>query len=204
MAEKKVEEKVYYPHNFARIDGRGVFIEISDISLGIGKMLLNFCKYNTQTNKMEYTIPCYFDITTFLFLNEIIKSGAVLSKAQLFKKEGKNEALYSKLSGVPSSKVESRKKDFPFEVPKGKAVAKIFEICHSTKSDYLLRASYFIGDDNNKTGIIVPEGNRLSYIMIPVKHEDLCGMFLYGTHRLTSFETTKMIINPNEYFKPKN
>lgn len=50
-----------YIHNFAREDSKGAFVELSDFSFDIGKILINFVKYDENTHKTEFTIPIYLD-----------------------------------------------------------------------------------------------------------------------------------------------
>lgn len=43
-----------YIHNFAREDSKGAFVELSDFSFDIGKILINFVKYDEHTQDWIY------------------------------------------------------------------------------------------------------------------------------------------------------
>lgn len=193
-----MEEKVYYAHNFVRKDARGSFVEAVDSALPIGKMMLNFCKYNGLTNKMEYTIPIYLNVDEALYLIESVKSTNLYRKLAVIKKQGLQTPAYSKLSGISMSKLEKYKAKLPFEVPAGKTVSKTFTIEPSSKYDYLLRATYKLGREDDK-GLIIPEGKPLAYIMVALSHEDLCGFMLFIEKRIQAYETAKMIAYASEY-----
>lgn len=193
-----MEEKVYYAHNFVRKDARGSFVEAVDSALPIGKMMLNFCKYNGLTNKMEYTIPIYLNVDEALYLTEIVKNSNLYRKLAAIKKQGLQAPAYSKLTGISMSKIEKYRAKLPFEVPAGKTVSKTFDILPSTKYDYLLKATYRLGSEDEK-GLIIPEGKPLAYIMIALSHEDLCGFMLFIEKRIQAYETAKMIAYATEY-----
>ena len=66
-----------YIHNFAREDSKGAFVELSDFSFDIGKILINFVKYDENTHKTEFTIPIYLDFKEYLALVEEVRSGRI-------------------------------------------------------------------------------------------------------------------------------
>lgn len=187
----------YYKHNFARMDARGAFVELSDYSLSIGKMLFRFVKYNQQTNKQEYKIDIYMDVQEYLGLCNLVESMYLMKKADFYKNKGQiNDSLYEKLSGYTPDKVQGLQ--VPFQIPQGKGLSKTFKIIPSTKYCYNLMALYRLGNAN-ATGLIIPEGKTLSYIQIPMSHEDLAGLLMYGKIRIEAYETVKLRKYAGEY-----
>lgn len=192
--DKQVE---YYKHNFARMDARGSFVELSDYSLSIGKMLFRFVKYNQQTNKQEYKIDIYMDVTEYLGLCNLVESMYLMKKSEFYKNKGQiNDSLYESLTGYTPDKVQGLQ--VPFQIPQGKGLSKTFKIVPSTKYCYNLMALYRLGNAN-ATGLIVPEGKTLSYIQIPMSHEDLAGLLIYGKMRIQAYETVKLRKYAGEY-----
>lgn len=190
-----------YIHNFAREDSKGSFVELSDYSFDIGKILINFVKYDEKTHKQEFNIPIYLDFKEFFGIFEAVKSGRIYKKIQSEIKRGNNFVNVNQiLSGDSIEKAKTKK--YPFNVPNGKAVSKSFQFSASTKSDYLMKASYAIGREE-ENGLIVPEGKIINYIQIPMNHQTLIGFLTYGYVRIQSYETMKMI-NFKDEFNLKN
>lgn len=192
-----MEDPKYYNYNFTRLDAKNCFVELVDRGLDIGKMLFRFVKYNpNQGNRQEFTIDFYLSVEEFLALAESVKNGNLYKLIQQAKREGNQQAVYSKLTGYAPDKLEGRR--FPFQVPSGKAVSKSLEIQASTKSDYLLTGVYRLGNEKNN-GLIVPEGPRLAYVQIPMSHAQFVGFMKYGEFRIQAYEVVRMIKNRDRY-----
>lgn len=190
-----------YIHNFAREDSKGSFVELSDYPFDIGKILINFVKYNDETHKQEFNIPIYLDFKDFFGIIESVKSGRVYKRIHEEIKKGNTFANVNQfLSGDSSEKAKTRK--YPFSVPEGKAVSKSFQFSPSKKSDYLIKACYSIGREE-ENGLIVPDGKVINYIQIPMSHQTLVGFLTYGYVRIQAYENMKML-NFKDEFNMKN
>ena len=152
-----------YIHNFAREDSKGAFVELSDFSFDIGKILINFVKYDENTHKTEFTIPIYLDFKEYFALVEEVRSGRIYRRISEEKSKGNMYANVNQiLSGDSAEKARTKK--YPFEVPNGKAVSKSFSFSVSKKSGYLLKASLGLGREDEK-GLIIP-GVQYKYIEV--------------------------------------
>lgn len=198
MVENTKKES-YYPYQFARVDGRNVFMEAIDKSFQIDKMLINFCKYDGNTKKMAYTIPIYFEIPDFLYLSSIIQNGVLYKQIAKAKAAGDNyKEVYSKYTGIPVSKVGMYKDRLPFDVPQGKGVSKVFSITPSSKYAYYFKATMSLGDESEK-GILIPSGKPLATIAIPLTQEAAVGFFRFCEVKMQAFYAAKMCFNAKYY-----
>lgn len=186
-----------YIHNFAREDSKGAFVELSDFSFEIGKILINFVKYDENTHKTEFTIPIYLDFKEYFALVEEVRSGRIYHRISEEKSKGNMYANVNQiLSGDSAEKAKMKK--YPFEVPNGKAVSKSFSFSVSKKSGYLLKASLGLGREDEK-GLIIPDGKIINYIQIPINHKELYGFLRYGEIRIMAYENMKMMHFKDEF-----
>lgn len=179
---------------FVRLDGKDSFVELDyGFYVESGKILMRFCKYNPQNNnKMDFTIPVYFDAAEFIGLYEKLKASRMWDYSRRLSYEKKiNEVLYASYSGYGVQKTQTLKDKIPFPVGENEAVAKVFQVLPSMNKTYMLKASIMKGQEL-PTGAIKPIFNNPRYIQIPGDYEDIIGFLGMGVMRLQTLDMLRM------------
>ena len=120
-----------------RIDGKGVFLEVTTNGLPIDKLYFGFVQYNKSAEKgqrMSGNVNIYMNVLEAQVLARAIMSGrlAVLKKAEMkrLKESGGKYAnpVYSKQGGTPAASNN------------GQAIARLFEITPGSNQPWILCA----------------------------------------------------------------
>lgn len=231
------------PNQITRVDGKNTFLEVMRDAFTIQKVHINFIEYDpNKNNQQTKKIETYIDFDKFLFLIESILKGGLVAKAKAenaLLQERINKALQEKqdtkyiyakevfvdMGGISSKslprKIEAWKKKHPdkpmfnFEIPQGKCISRQFKITPGMKKPWVLSGEQGIGDDNNKTGLIVPvpTGNDKMYrpkeiVRVPFEsHDDLKKFALICKAHIEGFISATYVdyVNKyNEYQKSRN
>lgn len=146
-----------------RLDGRGVFVEVTTNGLPIDKAFFGFVQYNKNAEKGSRTsgsINIYMNVLEAQVLARDIMSGrlATLKKIELKRMKEKNEKyarpVYSKQGGTPAASNN------------GQAIARLFEITPGSSQPWILCAKQGKAHETQE-GLIVMDGNPETVIRVP-------------------------------------
>ena len=189
-----------------RVDGKGCFVEFmsgmfAPLKPGkLGKVLMNFCTYNEQTNAQTCLIPIYIDIPKFCALTDDIRFGrlkalATKEKQAVAKGEKRYEGSIWQDMGGTSAKILARQGKSRED---GMSESRVFDIVPAKKENtYLLKATRGAGEEATQ-GIIQPKidyRNKGSYdqIQIAVSDEDLRAIAKTIDMHIEAYYTTQWI-----------
>lgn len=146
-----------------RIDGKGVFMEVTTNGLPIDKLFFGFIQYNKTAEKgqrVSGNVNIYMNVLEAQVLARDIMSGrlAMLKKAEMkrLKESGGKYAnpVYSKQGGTPAASNN------------GQAIARLFEITPGSNQPWILCAKQGKAHET-KEGLIVMDGNPETIIRVP-------------------------------------
>lgn len=167
MPEKKMKKT--NDNQIIKIDGRDCFVEVTADAFEIGKVRMNFVKYDLTLqpgSRQTDFIPIYMDFSMFLLFAQDVLSGrlASLPDSKLFELMGGTSA--ERLAHVGKSRDDKMSLSRQFRLMKG------------SKRPFLLQAEQGPGETSD-TGLIMPRyGKKFGVepeqkIMIPMTAEDL-------------------------------
>lgn len=146
-----------------RIDGKGVFMEVTTNGLPIDKVYFGFVQYNKEAEKGQRTsgsIGIYINVLEAQVLARDIMSGrlASMKKVEMKRLEESGEKyanpVYSKQGGTPAASNN------------GQAIARLFEITPGSSQPWILCAKQGKAHET-KEGLIVMDGKPETTIRIP-------------------------------------
>lgn len=143
----------------ARIDGKNCFVEVLNRAFPIGKVSVNFIKYNTGNTKgsrIESEIHAYIDWDEFLYFADLIETIDLNAAG--------TGNLWENLGGSIPGK--AKRSD-------GKAESRKLALQKGSRYDFMLLAEKGAGEVNN-TGLIVPKYGTTpdQRVTIPMKMKD--------------------------------
>lgn len=146
-----------------RIDGKGVFMEITTNGLPIDKLYFGFVQYNKEAEKGRRTsgsIGIYMNVLEAQVLARDIMSGRLASLKKIEKKRMKETGekyanpIYSKQGGTPAANNN------------GQAIARLFEVTPGTAQPWILCAKQGKAHET-KEGLIVMDGKPEITVRVP-------------------------------------
>ena len=146
-----------------RIDGKGVFVEVTTNGLPIDKVYFGFVQYNKSAekgNRASGNINIYMNVLEAQVLARDIMSGrlAALKVKELkrMQKSGEKYAnpVYSKQGGTPAASNN------------GQAIARLFEITPGSSQPWILCAKQGKAHETQE-GLIVMDGKPETTIRVP-------------------------------------
>lgn len=155
-----------------RKDGKGCFVEVKNDFFALGKVHLQFIKYDlTRPSGDRYTdnINIYLDIAEFLVLAHEAVSGVLYAKTKQFESEGNKNPLFQSMGGTSAKRL----KQINQARADGKSLSRVFTISPS-KIGYFFSASSGPGEEDTK-GLIVPKfgNNPENRVSVPISHTDV-------------------------------
>ena len=176
----------------SRIDGKNCFVEAVNTCFNIHKVLLNFVKYDENTNKTLSKMEQFLDFDDALGLCEYVLTGSfrrnVMEAGRTGMFEGKpvNDytCFYHRFSGKEYSSAHNQKKynelksSFPRLTDLGGRVivSKQLKLQASKKYFLTLRIEYGNGEVQG-TGAVAPKGNPFDWINIAMDEPMALGFF---------------------------
>jgi len=155
-----------------RKDGKGCFVEVKNDCFALGKIHLQFIKYDmSRPSGDRYTdnINIYIDIAEFLVLAHEAVSGILYAKAEKFKDDNNKAPLFQSMGGTSAKRL----KQLNQARPDGKSLSRVFSISQSNIG-YFFSASSGPGEEDVK-GLIVPKfgNNPENRVSVPISHTDV-------------------------------
>ncbi|EGT3642176.1 TPA: hypothetical protein UL242_002518 [Clostridioides difficile] len=202
-------EKKFLRHQIIRIDGSNVFFEVLSNAFPIGKVQINFRKYDKNANKGEkftQQVDIFINIENALVLCQDILSGKIEKLAVLSEKEAKQkdskypQPIWKNLGGTSVKKLKEQNK----ERKDGYALSRMLKLSPG-KIGFLFTAEEGKGEETD-TGLITPRYNQNpdSRILVPLNSEQLKTLALMIKIHIESYLTIKY--NPyfsNSYWENK-
>ncbi len=189
------------PNQIIRIDAKNTFMEVVNDSFSLGKVQINFCKYNEKTKKQILRIEIYLSFDKARVLVYDILSGRLDKRISDAKEAGSFEQQkinsftsyftdmgginFSRNGGLGKWKFEKNRKMYPW-IEEGKVLSRQFKIMESTKYKYLFLAECGLGTISS-TGLIIPEGYPKETIKIPLTEENALELALGLKEHLEAF-----------------
>lgn len=160
------------PQQLIKLSGKDTFVEVMNNPFEIGKILLNFAKYNDNAKageKITDNIQIYMDLEEALVLAHDIVSGKIPQLAKIEKDKGSKypKEVYKKQGGTSAARLKASGK----ERPDGMAESRVLKIGPGGKVDFMLTAEKGKGEEN-QTGLIVQKSTE-STVRVPVSADDL-------------------------------
>lgn len=170
-----------------RVDAKDCFLEILNSAFPIGKVQMNFIKYNSNTHKQEQKLEFYFDFNTALYLCNLITSGrldrtiAAAAQSKTFDGKPVNDftSYFTEMGGInckDHAKWAKYNEIYPW-LTQGSSVSRQFKIQKSSLYKYMFRLEYGNGTVNEK-GLIVPTGKSEVALNVPITEKDAIAMAL--------------------------
>ncbi len=158
----------------ARVDGKNCFVEVLNRAFPIGKVSINFIKYNTGNTKgsrIESEIHAYIDWDEFLYFADLIETIDV--------KAAGTGNLWENLGGSLPGK--AKRTD-------GKAESRKLALQKGSRYDFMLLAEKGAGEVNN-TGLIVPKYGSTpdQRVSIPMTMKDAKKMVLAVKQHMAAY-----------------
>lgn len=165
-----------------RKDGKGCFVEVKNDCFTLGKVHLQFIKYDlNRPSGDRYTdnINIYIDVAEFLVLGHEAVSGVLYAKAKQFEAESNKSPLFQSMGGTSAKRLKFLNQTRA----DGKSLSRVFTVSQSNKG-YFFSASSGPGEEDAK-GLIVPKfgSNPENRVSVPISHTDVNEiMFITKAH----------------------
>jgi len=157
-----------------RLDGKNCFVEAMNNCFSIGKVLLNFCAYDTtqeKGNRLTKSIPIYISFDEWDYLAHEVY--------------GKEFQGYSILGGMSSVKLAQKGK----KRADGKALSRRLSLEKGQKKPWILKAEVGPGEEMG-TGLIKPAGPADQSVVIGMDYKTLKMLLLTVNRHILSYETS--------------
>lgn len=180
------------PQQLVKVSGKDTFVEILNNPFEIGKVLINFAKYNEKAEKgkrMTDAIPFYIDMEEALVLCHDIISGKIPQLAKIEKDRGKKFPgdVYKKQGGTSAARLKASGK----ERPDGAAESRVLKIAPGAKADFMLTAEKGKGEEN-ETGLIVQRSTEVT-VRVPFSADDLKKMALVLQSHIQAYTIARYV-----------
>ena len=197
------------PDQIARVDAKGCFVEIRSALFDakregkVGKVMLNFVEYDTNTNKTTKSIASYIDIPKMVELTDEIRlhfiDQEIRKEIQRAQSAGDKycKAIWTDMGGTSAKTLAAKGK----ARPDGKSESRIFEVVPATKEGcVILRVKRGPGIEKEK-GIIAPDykGGSFEQINVLCTLTDLRAMAKLLDINITAYETRKWMNGAHDY-----
>lgn len=172
--------KLKSPEQVCRIDGRGAFMELLTIGLGIDKVALNFVSYDTgaaKGSRVSSSVMVYLGVHDAEVFADNVLSGKMAKAGQAAKKLAADKGykyakeVFCSMTGTPASR--STRSD-------GAAMSRQLKLTPGSKQPWVLSAESGPGREEG-TGIIAPAypgGKPECIIRIPLSDDALKSLAL--------------------------
>ncbi|WP_442637637.1 hypothetical protein [Rossellomorea marisflavi] len=180
------------PQQLIKLSGKDTFVEVMNDSFEIGKILLNFAKYNEKAEpgkRITDNIRIYMDLEEALVLAHDIVSGKLPQLAKIEKDKGSKypREVYKKQGGTSAKSL----KGTPRERPDGMAESRVLKIGPGGKVDFMLTAEKGKGEEN-ATGLIVQKGTETT-VRVPVSADDLKKLALVIQSNIQAYTISRYV-----------
>lgn len=180
------------PQQLVKVSGKDTFVEIMNDAFGIGKVVINFAKYNEKAqagSKITDQVNIYMDLDEALVLCHDIVSGKIAALAKIEKDKGKKypDAIFTKLGGTSARSLASKGKSRP----DGMSESRQFKIQPGARADFMLVGEKGKGEEN-ATGLIVPKGSETK-VMVPFSSDDLKKLALVLQSNIQAYTVARYV-----------
>lgn len=207
------------PDQIIRIDGQNVFFEVMSSSFAIGKVNINFIKYDPAKNNAQTSnIKIYMDMDRFLALANMVTSGQLDALAAEAKQEHAQRLAAAKKKGeetkyiyckevflddggtsaqkvrdqIARAEANGTKRPYNFEVPEGSAVSRQMKITPGSRFAWVLSAHIGLGKET-ETGLIVMDGRPKENVLVPLSDIDLKRFVLITQAHIQGYINAKYV-----------
>lgn len=182
-----------------RMDGKNVFVEFLDSGFEIGKVLINFVKYDGVTNKQTDIITYYLDFEDFMVLKQDVLTGRLSKLAEIEKAKKKNFPgyIYMQQGGVSAENLAKRNQSRP----DGMSLARQLKILPGDKYPFMFQAEQGKGEQNEKGLIVSRFGSKPdSRIMVPMQGDDLKKIVLMIDAKIQAYMSAQYVYMYKQQF----
>lgn len=160
------------PQQLLKVSGKDTFVEVLNNGFEIGKVMINFAKYDEnkpQGERMTDNVTIYMDMDKALLLAKDILSGKIAALAEKEKAGGKKYpgAIFTEMGGTSAAALANKGKSRP----DGGSESRQFKIQPGSKVPFMLVGERGRGEEN-ATGLIVPKSSEVK-VMVPFSVDDL-------------------------------
>lgn len=180
------------PQQLVKVSGRDTFVEVMNDAFGIGKVMINFAKYNDKNaagSRITDQIGIYMNLDEALVLCHDILSGKISGLAKIEKDKGNKYpgAIFTKLGGTSAKALASRGKSRP----DGMSESRQFKIQPGARADFMLIGEKGKGEEN-ATGLIVPKSSEAK-VMVPFSADDLKKLALILQSNIQAYTVARYV-----------
>lgn len=182
-----------------RVDGKNVFVEFMDSAFEIGKVLINFVKYDESSKKQTGIITYYLDIEDFMVLKQDVLTGriAALADKEREKKSKYPQSIYMQQGGVSAANLADRGKSRP----DGMSMARQLKIVPGSKYPFMFQAEQGKGEQNKQGLIVARFGTSPDLrIMVPMQSDDLKKVVLMVDAKIQAYLSAQYVYLYKEQF----
>lgn len=163
-------------HQIIRFDGKNVFMEIMDSAFEIGKVMMNFKKYDLskpQGQRFTKEVTIYMDIHEFERLAHDIKFRFIDRDAHNARQQQKAggykfcKEIYTDMGGTTRESLAKRNQSRD----DNKDESRLFKITPGDKMPWILSSEKGAGK-RLETGLIAPDGKPDMIIRVPLSDND--------------------------------
>lgn len=180
------------PQQLVKVSGKDTFVEVMNDAFGIGKVVINFAKYNDKAvagSRITDQVGIYMNIDEALVLCHDILSGKIAQLAKIEKDKGAKypPAIFTKLGGTSAKSLASKGKSRP----DGASESRQFKIQPGSRVDFMLVGEKGKGEEN-ATGLIVPKSSETK-VMVPFSADDLKKLALVLQSNIQAFTIARYV-----------
>lgn len=186
-----------------RVDGKEVFVEVTNTMFEKGKVVLRFIKYNPNAqskSKFVHDISIFLDMDKFLVLTQDVVSGRIPALGEAAKKKATDSGykyathIYQHLGGKAARNLNEEDKK---KLPDGAALSRQFKITPSmnAKFPWVLSAEVGPGEET-KEGLIAPKypnGKPTEIVRVAMSSEDFKKVMLITKAHIDGFIASQYI-----------
>lgn len=156
--------------------GNNCFFEVLGPTPEFTKVTFHFVKFNERTKKIEEDAYHYVSFIEMLTLCRQIDTGVITKASEMYKKEGKDIALWRKQGGTPARS------------NKEQPIGRVLSVIPSKKmSGVVFKSEEGTGEMEGKGLIKLLYNKDVRRILVPVPYDTLYGMSAYIKMRLQAY-----------------